>query len=504
MFYNNIKYNDIVNNEYSLLAMSYSFLNEYKQIDFLKSKYENIFDCLNSIDGFTFSSRDYLPNDIHIKNKIPLVQIGNVNKEFCISNKQKFEFLSAKIAQLKNKYLLKNKCILVSLTGGSDYTTDTSTFFDNDFPCLLNQRVTAFQVKKEFDIDLLYYFYAFTKHKIFNIQWIGTGSIQKNTVSKERNKVYLPKIKDQKIIKYISIFTQAIINKEKLIKERHQNILESIEKELKENQKRNSFKFEMPRIKEIEKSTRLDTGIYSHQFKKIDFLVRNYTNGVFHIDENKIKSGNTPDVRYIGEMNKLNFRWVTPTHCSDFGFIYIDEGINLKGNNNINEECLLLVNRTSKGGFGEYVGIANYYDYKLYNAGHHNQGLYKVFDYTTNNMLFMLCFINCDLMRKYCGSLSAGSKMKELKIEQFLQIPFPNFPETKQKEIVKLYHNDTLVYDTNKCTLDNFLQIDAKYNEKAGIYELDKTTKKLKEKLDKAIDDIVNDKQVNISFDIEN
>jgi hypothetical protein len=39
------------------------------------------------------------------------------------------------------------------------------------------------------------------------------------------------------------------------------------------------------------------------------------------------------------------------------------------------------------------------------------------------------------------------------------------------------------------------------YNDKAGIYELDKTAKQLKEKLNQAIDDIINDKEVKIKFD---
>ena len=70
----------------------------------------------------------------------------------------------------------------------------------------------------------------------------------------------------------------------------------------------------------------------------------------------------------------------------------------------------------------------------------------------------MLCFLNCSLMRKFCAGLSVGSKMKELKMEQFLQIPFPNFPKEKQKEIALLYHNPTSNYQTDNFTLDNFLE----------------------------------------------
>ena len=65
-----------------------------------------------------------------------------------------------------------------------------------------------------------------------------------------------------------------------------------------------------------------------------------------------------------------------------------------------------------------------------------------------------------------------------------------------------LYHNPENIYLSDKFTLDNFLEQDSAFNEKAGIYELDKTAKQLKEILNQAIDDITNDKEVKIKFDI--
>jgi hypothetical protein len=50
--------------------------------------------------------------------------------------------------------------------------------------------------------------------------------------------------------------------------------------------------------------------------------------------------------------------------------------------------------------------------------------------------------------------------------------------------------------------LANFLDKDNEYNQQAGIYELDKTAKQLKEILNKAIDDIANDREVKINFSL--
>lgn len=346
-----------------------------------------------------------------------------------------------------------------------------------------------------------YYLLAFIKHQIFREQldfMVPKGATIRHAKTLFLDcKIPIPNQNIEKTIKFVEVLTQAIINKEKLIKERHQNILHLIKKELLENQNTcKEFQFNFPTISEIEEVGRLDTGIYSNTFKEIQSKIKNYIKGYFHINEGNIKSGSTPIIRYINNDKTLKYKWVTPTHCSNFGYIQYNERINIKIKNNINTNCILLINR----GKGIDCGKTAYYNYIDYGKGHHNQGMYRVFGYENYQLLFMMSFLNTPFMREYCEALSVGSKMKELKIEHFLQIPFPNFPIEKQKEIAKLYHNEQAIYDTKNYTLDNFIEKDNLFNKIAGIYELDKTAKQLKEKLNQVIDDIANDKSVKISF----
>ena len=95
--------------------------------------------------------------------------------------------------------------------------------------------------------------------------------------------------------------------------------------------------------------------------------------------------------------------------------------------------------------------------------------------------------------------MTVGGSGGHLSPSYFDRIMIPNFPESKQKEIAALYHNPQ-EYLTDDFTLDNFEEKDNEYNLTAGIYELDKTAKRLKDKLNKAIDDIVNDRDVKIDF----
>jgi hypothetical protein len=72
------------------------------------------------------------------------------------------------------------------------------------------------------------------------------------------------------------------------------------------------------------------------------------------------------------------------------------------------------------------------------------------------------------------------------------------FSKSKQKEISLLYYNPTIY--PNGLNLENFLEKDQTWNEKAGIIELDKSVKQMKKYLNKTLDKIINDEKVEISF----
>lgn len=254
----------------------------------------------------------------------------------------------------------------------------------------------------------------------------------------------------EEVINYIESLTRSVINDEKNIKEKSERLNALIEQEL-DNQKDKSFNYEYPTLTKIKENSRLDTGTYSKVFKKIDFLIKNYKNGFNFLDPEKVKSGNTPKQRTIGTAGSLKYLWITPTNITDFGTIGNEERITCTSNN-LNKNAMLLVNRTSRGGRGEYVGIAMFYDAALYGKAQHNQGVYKVSEYSDTDLLFMTSFMNCKYMREYCSGLSIGSKMKEMKANQFLEIPFPNFPESKKLEIGNIYKEIITLHEDARKT----------------------------------------------------
>ncbi|MGZ6416798.1 MAG: hypothetical protein ACXVDW_21640, partial [Bacteroidia bacterium] len=120
---------------------------------------------------------------------------------------------------------------------------------------------------------------------------------------------------------------------------------------------------------------------------------------------------------------------------------------------------------------------------------------------TLTRSIFITLFLNNLRCNKHIYDIAiTGSGANSLTQYQSEDINFPEFPEEKQMEIAKLYYNPVVIYDTEKCSNKNFLEVESKFDEKAGIYELDKEVKKLKSKLDSAIHCIINDRQVDISF----
>ena len=504
-----VSYNEIIENDYVLSKDGLKWIEFNKSISVLREKYPNILDDFKSFDGFAFPSSDYVTQFENLKKKVKLLQISNVNQtEWIINETQKFEYVPDKYLQSKKRYLLNSECILISLTGGTDTDNDITSYFDNSFKAFLNQRVSAFSMK-EYNKDYFFYFYAMTKTKSFKEQWLGKGGIQKNTVASDRAKTYLPKIDNLEVVNFISVLTQAIINKEKLIKERHEAILKAIETELLENQKPNRFSFELPRINELEKVGRLDTSMYSYDYRFLKHKLINYTNGCksfFNINEGRVnfKKGPNLAISVIGQSIYSDkeyasfYQLLLSKNFTKFNTLvkkeYIGNTVSLpliqKGDflyscRGDMGRVLLMIDEPPKSTTNFDCAIISF----------PNQALYKT--------IYITQFLNYLREKKYVSKIAiTGSGADSFTKYQFDLLDIPNFPETKQKEIALLYHNGEVEYNAETFTLANFLGKDNEYNQEVGIYELDKTAKQLKEILNQTIDKIVNDIEVKIDFQI--
>ena len=375
-----------------------------------------------------------------------------------------------------------------------DSNIGETVILDKDYP---NYMLSGALYKLPLNESDKFYILAFIKHRYYREQLnrlVPKGATLRHAGTKFLDcNIPFPVNNKETIVNYVSNITKKIVEIEIEIKKRDSEINDIIETELNKNQHTSTiYNFSHATYSKLTIGKRLDTGVYSDTFQRITHLLTNYIGGVFYVDADKLRSGSTPKIRDISNYSEGCLRWITPTNCSDWGFIQTHEKISTPTKNNLNEDAVLLINRTSRGGKGEYVGIGTFYDYNTYGDGHHNQGIYRITGYSKELLVFITTFMNTKMMRKYCSALSVGSKMKEIKSEQFLSIPIPVLDSKVLKRVYKLFYTED--FDRS---IENVLSLQT---HNVGLFHLSVAESILTQYLNSVLDMIID----NIDFNIVN
>lgn len=352
-----------------------------------------------------------------------------------------------------------------------------------------------------------YYLFAFLKHKHFLNQLdllVPKGSTIRHAKTLFLDcKIPFPNQKNKDdVVSYVELLTQAIINKEKGIRKKHQQILDKIEKELLDNQKNEEFEYQQPNLVKLKKYNRINAGFFSEYFSKSEFIIKNYHLGFSNIKNLgfTVSRGQNLQISCIGKSvysakyKEGFYTVIKPKHLSIYGTAFSQEYLgNAKKLKTLKAGDIIF----GAEGFdkGRSMVILKDKDKTITNIHgitiNHKEGDISL-------SIFIKCFL--DYLRKtgMTDLYAVGGNGGSLAMKYWDIIPFPNFPKNKQDQIVGLYHNLT-VYPKH-LNLKNFLEEDRKWNEKAGIVEIDKSTKRLKKQLNNVLDKIVNDEIVNLEF----
>lgn len=493
---NSISFNSIVEKDYTLSSSQYM-------------------DLIMPNENFLFV-KDFLKRDLQRKDLG--VEVGSINyigqsTHYFVRTKalQAHSFLP-EITSETALPIMPNSFVKMNLKQGDlliskDSNIGEVVILDKDYPnFMLSGAIYKLPV-----VEKKYYLLAFIKHNIFREQldfMVPKGATIRHAKTMFLDcKIPMPNTDAENVINFVELLTQAIINKEKLIKERHEAILKSIETELLENQKPNKFSFELPRINELEEVGRLDTGMYCLDYKKLKFYITNYTNGslsFLNLNDKKVEitrgqnlqESNIGKSIYIDKYKKGFYKLCLSKQFTNYqtinDFSYLGNTSKLK---TIRQGEIIFSCRGDMGRSIVFCENVNNTITNIDNVHIHfeNQDLFK--------NIFISQFLNFIKIKGYLSKIAiTGSGADSFTKYQFDLLDIPNFPETKQKEIALLYHNAKIDYKADTFTLSNFLDKDNEYNQQAGIYELDKTAKQLKEILNQTIDNIVNNKHFTINF----
>ncbi len=360
---------------------------------------------------------------------------------------------------------------------------------------LIIRNITDKRITKEYLFAVLRT--DFLKEQILGFQ---TRGMYPRLDSDAMDKIIIPVPKDEKVIKFISLLSKAYQYKYNLICQRHTSILKLIEKELTNNQRLNSFSYKLPRLNEVKDVGRLDASLYKAFFKGSLHKILNYKNGYSPLTEQDLTliPGPSLELKLLGtridsdHYIKGFYRLITPKQITNYGIVK-------------NEEFIGTPAKISKIQYGDILfgesGTGRTMVYLDKDKNTINNAHAHILRTKRNDDLERVITIRSILQYyKEIGitdCMTVGGSGGHLSPSYFDRIMIPNFPKSKQKEIAALYYNSQK-YNTSVFTLDNFEYKDKEFNLNAGIYELDKTAKLLKKMLDKTIDDIINDKTVNV------
>lgn len=402
-----------------------------------------------------------------------------------------------------NQMDLKEGDIIIS----KDSNIGEIAILDKDYPdYMLSGALYKLPVKEE----TKYYLLAFIKHPIFREQLdfkVPKGATIRHAKTLFLDcKIPIPNTDKESIMKYVSVLTQSIINKEKAIRERHKKILESIEEELVNNQKKAKFNFEYPTFNEIEEVGRMDTNLFQENFKKIDFSIKNYTNSFQTIYDlgfvlsrgQNLQVSNIGKSIYSKKYHKGFYSLMMPKHLSKYGTVETKEFLgNGKQLKTLKQGDLIF----GAEGFDKGRSIVIIEEKEKAITNIHGITIQQKGD-NLIKAIFVKCFLDYLRDNKIIDLFAVGGNGGSLAQKYWQYIPFPKFKLEKQKEIAKLYYNPKAKSKIETATTENFLKLDTAYNKQAGIYELDKTAKQYKERLDNVIDKIANNEKIEIDFTI--
>lgn len=472
-----------------------------KECSFSSRDFRKLFENNNSF----FVLKDFLENVQKVgreigseaymkKSKYRFLKTVNLSSNFLLNE------TSIEYCKPQNKIFPKKNEILIAKDGGGDglgevafYPYENKDNFDS-----LSAGIVAIKIKEE----KRNYVLGFLKSQHFK-NFIDLNTAQGSTIRHSKlvalsYKIPFPttanNLNPENVEKMIALIVQNILDKEEQIKIKNEKIDELIEKELKENQKENDFKYNYPKISEMKKEGRLDTGLYEKKFKEIEILIKNYSGGFTELSKFKIKTGRTPkDYFYTKHIPNKTYFWLTPKYIKKNIFIS-KQYLFTKQKTNLDDGDLIFTG-IGTGSQGHLL----YYDKQNLGTVFINQNTYAISMNTEKtNKIFTLCFLSSRILKEVIQKLTSKGSVPAIYPRDIARIKIPNFPEIKQQEIAKLYYNH--LEKNENITFENYLTKEKQRNADLGIFQLNMEIFSLREKLENLVHKIVMSEKIELEF----
>jgi len=386
-----------------------------------------------------------------------------------------------------------------------DANVGESAFLGSDLP---NYMLSGGLLKTRFPDEFSYYVFAFMKDDFFRGQIKLAPRAATITHAKDLwlNAVipFPTKQNSKEIIQFVSLLSRAIIRKESEIKKKYYQAMDLINTELLENQQKQEFVYSLPRLRDITDTFRLDAGMFCEDYKKKQFIVKNYVKGsstIFGLGFH-LKRGQNLQVSQIGhsiytERHKSNFyRLIRPTNLTDYGTISKYEYL---GNPNelrtLNKGDILF---SAEGTIGKFYVFTHINDRTITNI--HGIIVFREDNGNEADAIFLGLFLGYLRKIGILDYLSVGGQGGSLAEKYWNHIRIPNFRQSIKELSASLYHNP-IDYNATKLNLLEFDTEDSRVTTELGIAQLDRQLHQIRALLASVLWKIAQDEEVKITWD---
>ena len=351
-----------------------------------------------------------------------------------------------------------------------------------------------------------FYFFAWIKHPIFKEQLLSV--LPRGATILHAKDLWLdcvipfPSQPDaERVVQYVSALMQAIVDKEKAVRERHTEIMAAIEAEL-ENQNGTAFAYQYPTSHEIRLSTRLDTGLYCNTFKEFKHRITNYRHGATTFEAMGVRSRRGPNlaVSVIGkslyaEVEKGGwYELIRPANISEYGTLTEREWLGNRKNLSLAQQGEIIFGCEATWRSLVLCDPITRCTTNFHGTVLHWQGA------PLHAVVWLRCYLELLRERGILRYIAVGGQGGHLSPEYFEYIPVPKFPDEIQAEIAQRYHNPNAAPPADALTLETFTQWHNIWNQTLGIWELDREMKALQTTLHAVQDQIIRGETVQIPF----
>jgi len=317
--------------------------------------------------------------------------------------------------------------------------------------------------------------------------------------------VFIP-VPTKEQLDYLTLLQRSLLNKQEEIQKKHDIILDKIEEELLDNQKKNTFVYSQPTLKEVGRTTRIDGSYYCEAYNYKQFLLQNYTHLAKSINGEEgwgyeIKRGQNLQESAIGKIIESDtekegfYKVIRPTNFSELGTVASYSYLGNANDLSTLEPGDIVF--SAEGTVGKCVLFVTPHEKVITNI--HGIILNKK-DHNIEESSYISCFLR--FLRKwgFFEYISVGGQGGSLAMQYWKDVKIPNFPSVKKREIARLYCNQIDIEKFHFINSGTFLEIDSEWNKSAGVIQIDEMAKKIQAEIDLVINQIILGHEINYNF----